>query len=37
MGYKLYIGDCLEVMDRLIKEGVIVDMILTDEVYGTTA
>ena len=37
MGYKLYKGDCLEVMDRLIKEGVKVDMILTDPPYGTTA
>ena len=37
MGYKLYKGDCLEVMDRLIKEGIKVDMILTDPPYGTTA
>ena len=37
MDYKLYKGDCLEVMDRLIKEGVRVDMILTDPPYGTTA
>ena len=37
MDYKLYKGDCLEVMDRLIKEGVKVDMILTDPPYGTTA
>ena len=37
MSYKLYKGDCLEVMDRLIKEGVRVDMILTDPPYGTTA
>ena len=35
--YELYNGDCLEVMDRLIKEGVKVDMILTDPPYGTTA
>ena len=34
--YKLYNGDCLEVMDRLIKEGVKVDMILCDLPYGTT-
>ena len=34
--YKLYKGDCLEVMDRLIKEGVKVDMVLTDPPYGTT-
>lgn len=36
MRYKLYKGDCLEVMDRLIKEGVKVDLILTDPPYGTT-
>ena len=35
--YKLYNGDCLEIMDRLIKEGVKVDCILTDPPYGTTA
>ena len=33
--YKLYNGDCLEVMDRLIDEGVKVDCILTDMPYGT--
>ena len=32
--YKLYLGDCLEVMDRLIEEGVKVDCILTDPPYG---
>ena len=37
MCYKLYQGDCLEVMDRLIEEGIKVDMILTDPPYGTTA
>ena len=37
MDYKLYKGDCLEVMDRLIEEGIKVDMILTDPPYGTTA
>ena len=31
--YKLYNGDCLEVMDRLIEEGVKVDCILTDPPY----
>ena len=36
-GYELYNGDCLEVMDKLIKEGVKVDCILTDPPYGTTA
>lgn len=35
--YKLYQGDCLKVMDKLIEEGVKVDMILTDPPYGTTA
>ena len=35
--YELYNGDCLEIMDRLIKEGVKVDCILTDMPYGTTA
>ena len=32
--YKLYNGDCLEVMDKLIEEGVVVDCILTDIPYG---
>ena len=35
--YKLYNGDCLEIMDKLIEEGVKVDCILTDPPYGTTA
>ena len=35
--YKLYQGDCLEVMDKLIEEGVKVDCVLTDPPYGTTA
>ena len=30
-------GECLEVMDKLIKEGVKVDAIITDPPYGTTA
>lgn len=34
---KLYKGDCLEVMDKLIEKGVRVDMVLTDPPYGTTA
>ena len=34
---KLYQGDCLIVMDKLIKEGVKFDLILTDPPYGTTA
>ena len=33
----LYQGDCLEVMNKLIEEGIKVDMILTDPPYGTTA
>ena len=35
--YKIYNGDCLEIMDRLIEEGIKVDCILTDPPYGTTA
>ena len=35
--YKLYNGDCLEAMDRLIKENVKVDAIICDPPYGTTA
>ncbi|HEK8846611.1 site-specific DNA-methyltransferase [Clostridioides difficile] len=34
--YKLYKGDCLEVMDGLIKLGVKFDAIITDPPYGTT-
>ena len=34
---KIYNGDCLEVMDKLISEGVKVDAIITDPPYGTTA
>lgn len=33
---KLYHGDCLEVMDRLIEKGIQVDAIITDPPYGTT-
>ena len=33
----LYNGDCLEVMDRLIAEGIVVDAIICDPPYGTTA
>ena len=32
--YELYLGDCLEVMDKLIEQGVKVDCILTDPPYG---
>lgn len=35
--YKLYNGDCLKVMDYLIEQGVVVDAIITDPPYGTTA
>lgn len=34
---KLYNGDCLEVMDALINDNVVVDAIITDPPYGTTA
>ena len=33
----LYKGDCLEVMDELIARGIVVDAIITDPPYGTTA
>ena len=33
----LYKGDCLQVMDDLIAKGIIVDAIITDPPYGTTA
>lgn len=35
--FRLFNGDCLEVMDQLIEQGVKVDCILTDPPYGTTA
>ena len=35
--YQLYNGDCLEVMDYLIEQGIQVDCIITDPPYGTTA
>ena len=31
----MYKGDCLEVMDRLIEQGVVVDAIITDVPYLT--
>lgn len=34
---KLFNGDCLDVMDTLIKDGMRVDVIITDPPYGTTA
>ena len=33
----LFNGDCLEVMDKLIEQGMQVDAIITDPPYGTTA
>ena len=30
---KLYQGDCLEVMDKLIADGIKVDLVLTDPPY----
>ena len=33
----LYNDDCLEIMDSLIEKGMIVDAIITDPPYGTTA
>ena len=35
--YKLYKGDCLEVMDQLIEHGIEVDAVICDPPYGTTA
>lgn len=37
MDISLYNGDCIEVMNRLIREGVTVDAVITDIPYGTTA
>jgi site-specific DNA-methyltransferase (adenine-specific) len=33
---RLFQGDCLEVMDRLIEKGIKFDAIITDPPYGTT-
>ena len=33
---QLYNGDCLEVMDNLIQQGIKIDAIITDIPYGTT-
>ena len=33
----LYKGDCLEVMDRLISQNIVVDAIITDVPFNTTA
>ena len=35
--FKLYNGDCIKIMNRLISEGVKVDSVITDIPYGTTA
>lgn len=35
--YKLYQGDCLEVMDGLIKDGLKVNHIIVDLPYETTS
>ena len=35
--YRLINDDCLKAMDKLIEEGVVVDAIITDPPYGTTA
>ena len=35
--YTLYNGDCLEIMDKLIEEGVVFDAIITDPPYGATS
>ena len=32
--YKLYQGDCLEIMDKLIDNNIKIDMILTDLLKG---
>ena len=34
---RLFQGDCLEVMDKLIEKGIEFDAIITDPPYGTTA
>lgn len=34
--YQLYHGDCLEVMDELIQQGVQVDMVLCDPPFGVS-
>ena len=33
-GINLYNGDCLEIMDYLISQNIIVDAIITDPPYG---
>ena len=34
--YELYLGDCLEVMDKLIEQEIKVDMVLIDPPYEKT-
>ena len=34
---RLFQGDCLEVMDKLIEKDIKFDAIITDPPYGTTA
>lgn len=34
---ELYHGDCLEIMEELIEQGIKVDAVITDPPYGTTA
>ena len=36
MECRIYNGDCIEVMRKLIREGIKVDAIITDPPYGTT-
>jgi len=36
-GVQLFNGECLEVMDELIEQGVVVDAIICDPPYGTTS
>lgn len=37
MTIQLFNGDCLEIMDKLIADGIKVDAVITDPPYGTTA
>ena len=37
MNINLINGDCLDIMDKLIADGITVDAIITDPPYGTTA
>lgn len=33
--FKLYKGDCLEIMDMLIKQGITIDAIITDPPFSS--